>query len=58
MNNNQQQKSNENVASTTFGVFWGIILAVIVLFVVLPIAGCVGCAACTAIAGANHHSKL
>jgi uncharacterized membrane protein len=51
--NDNQNKSNEHMASTTFGVFWGIILVVIVIFVVLPVAGCVGCAACTAIAGST-----
>lgn len=53
MNENQRQ-SNENMASTTFGVFWGIILAVIVIFVVIPFASCVGCAAIYATAGVSH----
>ena len=51
MRDSDQRQSNEHMASTTFGVFWGIILAVIVIFVVLPVAGCIGCLAVAAVAG-------
>ena len=60
MNNNQQQASN-SIATHAVGTFAGIMLALIVFFIVLPLGSCMMCMVCASVsAGTNsiNHPHL